>query len=140
MLAELKHSIRIHALVMQGPTPELAVYLIKVIDFLEDTDQTRREAEMAALSYKLIESVALHIQRSIDDRLRKLAAEGKPVPLQVQVRGDHLLVVVGQTRNLPDRIVAKNAVLKEVAECLRALAAHTGSKYPDITDSVGRIL
>lgn len=140
MLAELKHSIRIHTLIMQGPSPELAVYLLKVIDFLEDTDQARREAEMAVLAYKLIESSALHIQRSVDARLRKLAADNKPIPTQVQVRGDHLLVVVGQTRSLPDRILAKDTVLKEIADCLRALSAHTGSKYPDLTDSAGRIL
>lgn len=140
MLDELKHSIRVHTLVMQGPTPELAVYLIKVIDFLEDQDQIRRNAEMAHLAYRLVESTALHIQRSIDDRLRKLASEGKPIPQQVQVKGDHLLVVVGQTRSLPDRILAKVTVLREVADCLRALATYTGSKYPDITDTAGNVL
>ena len=37
-IGELKHSIRIHVLIMAGPSQQLCAFLVKVIDLVEDVD------------------------------------------------------------------------------------------------------
>lgn len=140
LLEELKHSIRIHLLIMQAPTPQLAVFLVKLVDFLEDTDPARKRAEMAKLMFSIVEAVALHVQQSIDARAQQAGAKGHQFPKQIQDKSDHLLVVLGKSRGLPDKIAAKSALLKEIAEALRGLSTYTKAKYPDITDIAGNIL
>lgn len=140
ILEELKHSVRIHLIVNAGATAQLAVFLVKIIDFLEDEDDVRRRAEMAKLSFAIVEAVALFVQQSIDQRASQAAAKGQVFPVQVQHKGDNLLVVVGKARQLPDKIVAKQGLLKEVAEALRSLTTYTKASYPEILDAKGNIL
>lgn len=140
LLEELKHSIRIHLLINQGPTPQLAVFLVKLVDFLEDPDPTRKKTEMGRLVFSLVESVAIHIQQSIDARAQQAAAKGHQFPKHIQDKSDHLLVVLGKSRGLPDKLAAKSALLKEIAEALRSLSTYTKARYPDITDIAGNIL
>ena len=135
-LAELKHSIRTHLVVMGGPTPQLAVFLTKIIDFLEDKNVERYCVEMARLSLVIVEAVALHVQQSIDAR----AAKDPNFPSSIRNKSDNLLVIVGKSRGLEDKMVAKGAILKEVAETLRALSTYTKSKYPSITTADGKLL
>ncbi len=139
-LEELKHSIRTHLLIMQGPTPQLAVFCIKLVDFLEDQDPDRRRSEMGKLSFAIAEAVAIHVQQSIDVRAQQATAKGHQFPQQVQHKSDHLLVVLGKSRSLPDKSAAKSALLKEIAEAMRSLSTYTKAKYPDITDTAGNIL
>lgn len=133
---ELKHSIRIHLLIMAGPSQQLCAFLIKTIDFIEDTDLSRRRNEMLALSFHIIEAVGIHVQKSIDLR----AAKAPEMPDHVKRRGDEILVIIGKSRGLPDKIVAKNAVLRTIAEALDALGSFMKSTYPTLFDSKGNPL
>ncbi len=139
-LTELKHSVHTHVVVMQGPTAQLAVFLLKVLDFIDDPDRERQQAEAVKLSYYIIEALAIYVQQVIDQRAAQAGPRGHAFPESVKIKGDQLLIVVGRSRSLPDKIVAKIAVLREIADCLRALAAHTGAKYPEIMDSEGHML
>lgn len=140
LLEEIKHSVRTHLVIMQGPTPELAVFLVKLIDFLEDQDSARRRSEMGKLAFAIVEAVALHVQKSIDSRAQQAVAKGQQFPKYIQDKSDNLLVIVGKSRGLPDKIAGKSAILKEIAEALRSLSTYTKARYPDITDLAGNIL
>lgn len=140
LLEELKHSIKMHLLIMQGPTPQLAVFAVKVIDFLEDDNIERKNAEMAKLAFAIIEALVIHVQQSIDIKAQQAVSKGSTFPPHIQQRADHLLVVLGKSRSLPDKIVAKSALLREIAEALRSLADYTKAKYPTLTDIVGNPL
>lgn len=139
-LKELKHSIRIHLLIMAGPTQQLTTFLIKMIDFFEDSDFERRNFEAMSLSYSIIEGIALYVQKSIDDRGEKTKSLGQLFPSDVQAASDNILVMVGKSRNLDDKKAAKHAVLKAMADALRALSGFTKAIYPDIYDSSGNLL
>lgn len=140
LLEELKHSIRMHLLIMQGPTPQLAVFAVKLIDFLEDDDVGRKNAEMAKLSFVIVEALVIHIQQSIDAKAQQAVIKGHIFPPHIQHRSDNLLVVLGKSRGLPDKIIAKNALLWEMAEALRSLSDYTRAKYPTLTDISGNPL
>jgi hypothetical protein len=139
-LDNLKHSIRTHLAIMQGPTPQLSAYLIKLIDLMEDTDQVRKASELDLLSFVLIEAVALYVHQSVNARAAQTKAKGRDFPASVVTSGDNLLVMVGKCRSLPDKLVAKLALCRAVAETLRSLSTFTNAKYPDITDINGNIL
>lgn len=123
--------------VMRGPTPQLAVLLIKVIDFLEDTDDERRQKEMAVLSFTIVEALVLQIGQLIERCAEK---DGPKFPAHLLAKSDGLLALLGKSRRLPDRLVAKDAVLRGIAEALRAFGAYAKVEYPTITDSKGNIL
>lgn len=136
MILELKHSIRTHMMMLGGPSPQLSVFLLKVVDFLEDADETRRNSEMANLAFAIVEAVALHVQQSVDAKSKK----DSELPKHISSKSDGLLVIIGKSRGLPDKIQAKEAVLKEVAEVLRSLSTYTKGKYPEITTASGVVL
>jgi hypothetical protein len=140
LLEELKHSIKTHLVIMNGPSQQLCVFLIKLIDLLEDQEPIRKRKEMEALIFAIVEAVALHVQDSVDVRGRQAAARGQTFPVHIQHQANNLLVIVGKSRGLPEKLVAKIAVLREVADTLRALSSFTKAKYPDITDVAGNIL
>ncbi len=135
-LIELKHSIHMHLVVMAGPTQQLCAMLLKIIDFIEDSDGDRRNKEVLELSYNIVEGLALYVQRSIDER----ADKAKDFPAHVRLISDNILVTVGKTRGLDNHVVAKNAVLSAVANALRGLGTFTKAKYPDIINSAGVVL
>lgn len=139
-LNELKHSIRTHLLIMAGPTQQLCAFLIKVVDFMEDTDAERKLTEMEALSFNIIEGMALYVQRSIDERVEKAKAAGTPFPDAVQQASDEIIVMVGKTRNHVDKNQAKYAVLQTVGAALKTLGGVTKVQYPQFTDCSGNVL
>lgn len=132
---ELKHSIQLHIILMTDMTKQLGQFLLKLIDFIDDNNITRRNAEMYKLSYLIIETLAVFVHQSIDDRADKAAEQGINFPPRIKQAGDNLLVVIGKTRGHDDKIVAKNIVLRAIADALRELSAFTKAKYPTITDS-----
>lgn len=137
---ELKHSIRMHLLIMAGPTQQLCTFLVKLIDFMEDDKKDRKEKEMLGLSYSIIEGLALYVQRSIDERATKAKSAGSMLPIDVAAASDEILVVIGKTRNLDDKRNAKYAVLRTVSEALKSLGNYTKAQYPQLTDADGGII
>lgn len=140
MLNELKHSVQLHVTLMNGPSQQLAAFLLKVIDFVEDHDEKRRDSEIGKLAYIIVESLAVFVQRSIDDRAQKAEAQDIKFPPRIKQAGDNLLVVIGKSRSHDDKIGAKNVVLRAIADALRELATFTKADYPTITDSQRREL
>jgi hypothetical protein len=149
---ELRHSIHLHLLIMNGPTQQLAVFLAKVLDFIPDPNDRQHdlvitpdvmaatEEEIKVLAFSIVEALALHIQRSVDDRAVRAQQSGNQFPMSVRQKGDEILVVVGKTRSSEDPIVAKNAVLKAMADALHALSSVTRAKYPGIRTARGVLL
>ena len=135
-IRELKHSVRIHLLIMAGPSPQLCAFLVKTIDFIEDVDIDRCRNEMLALSFHIVEAIGIHIQRSIDVRAAKVSG----MPEHVKRRSDEILVIIGKSRGISDKIAAKNAVLRAMAEALDALGSFMKTTYPTIFDSKGNQL
>lgn len=133
-LDELKHSIQTHIVLMNGMSIQLGQFLLKMVDFIEDPDQARRDAEMAKLAYIIIEAVAVFVHQSIDDRAQKAEQRNVDFPARTRQAGDNLLVVIGKTRSSTDRIGSKNIVLRAIADALRELSNFTKTKYPSITD------
>jgi hypothetical protein len=149
---QLRHSVHLHMMIMNGPTQQLAVFLAKALDFMPDYDDPTQEllytpealasvdAEMKVLAFSIVEAVALHIQRSVDDRAARAQQRGDKFPVAVRQKGDDILVVLGKNRSTEDQIAAKDTVLKAIAEALRALATVTRAKYPEIRNASGNVL
>lgn len=139
-LDELKHSIRIHLMIMNGPTQQLCSMLLKLPDILGDADTARRNREVTELAYLIIEGVALYVQRSIDERAERAMNQGHMFPQATKICGDNILVMIGTHRSSSDKITGKLAVLRSIAEALRGLSVFTKAIYPDIYDSNGNQL
>lgn len=133
MMQELKHSIQTHLTICGGPTPQLAVFLIKIVDLVEDEDAERKRIETNALAYAIAESVALHIQRHVDGIEDK--HKTNPLYQRVKQRADNILITMGQCRSAADKTAAKNAVLAAAAATIAELELLTGKKYPSLTNS-----
>lgn len=129
-LHELKHSIQTHVMILNGTTPTLSTFLIKLIDCLEDDDENRVIADILNLSYVIVEHMAIYIQQSLDMRDQK-----NELPSRVKQKRDDILVTIGKCKSLKDKVAAKNAVLSAASKAIRELGVHTRSKYPAITDS-----
>lgn len=153
-LRELKHSVQLHLLIHQGANPQLSVYGVKFVDFFDafyeilamnDVRQAREalqalELEIQQIAFNMVEALAIFVQRSIDDRKSKADAQKIDFPERIRQKSDELLILIGKSRGLPDKIAAKNAVLTGIADALRALSVFTKAKYPDIHDSAGNVL
>jgi|10_taG_2_1085330.scaffolds.fasta_scaffold00790_9 hypothetical protein len=142
---ELRHSVHLHLMIMNGPTQQLAVFLTKTLDLIPDPgeetyDFASNDVEMGILAYSIIEALALHVQRSVDDRAARAQQRGEKFPVSVRQKGDEILVVVGKTRSSGDQVTSKNAVLKAIADALHALATVTKAKYPEIRTARGQVL
>ena len=136
-LDELKHSIRMHLLVMQGPSQQLCAMLLKMPDIMGDEDTTRRDKEALELAFVIVEGLALYVQRYIDDKASHASNNNMEFPKNAKLAGDNILVAVGMFRNNEDKVQSKNAVLRSVSEALKALSASTNNTYPEIYDSNG---
>jgi len=151
-LAELKHSVYTHVTLQAGPSPQLSAFLVKLLDTTDDLcgiidgKQDREVAlkrineECALLAFHVIEALAVWLQRVVDDRKAKARSRGENFPENVQHCSDGLMVLVGRTRSFPDKLAAKNAVLRGIAEVLRALQTYTKSTYPEIRDVKNNLL
>jgi len=139
-LQELKHSIRVHMLMMNGPTQQLCTLMLKLPDLMGDADKDRRNNETKDLAFIIVEGLALYVQRSIDDRADRAQGKGEAFPKSIKEAGDKILVAIGQNRSSSDKIASKNAVLRSVADALRSLSTFTKAIYPDIYDSNGNQL
>lgn len=139
-IAELKHSIRIHLLVMAGPSQQLCAFLVKVIDLVEDEDIPRRKAETLQLAFNVTEAIAIHTQQAIDARNRVSKEKGIMMPENVRKHADEIMIAVGKARSHPNRIEAKNSILAAIGKALDALETFTKAIYPTIFDSAGNKL
>jgi len=152
-LKELKHSMQLHLMMYQGPNNQLCIYGLKSIDFIDKLylilamtpdkakeELEKLETEISSLAFSIVEALALFIQRSVDERKAKANNQGLEFPENIRQKGDEILVMLGKSRGLPDKIAAKNAVLKGMADTLRALSTFTKATYPDLRDSAGNVL
>lgn len=136
-LEELKHAIRVHVLIMNGPSQQLCVYCTKLIDILEESDMAKRNEELDILSYSITEAIALFLQTSIDQRLEKARSIGQAIPQHVKSSSDNIMITIGQSRGIEDKKMAKLSVLKSISAALKALSSFTKSVYPEILDVNG---
>jgi len=149
-LVELQHSVRTHIIVQAGPNPQLCVFLVKLLDIIDDLnvavheptgDETRGhikdmrlqrvEEECRTLAFCIIESLAVWLATSMDN---------KNLPAHAEDCGKQLLVLVAKARALDDKIAAKTLVLYGLADAMRVLKAHINVPYPDITDSKNNVV
>jgi len=142
-LVELQHSVRTHIIVQAGPNPQLCVFLVKLLDIIDDLnvavhepadkeDRLQRvEGECRTLAFCIIESLAVWLAQSMDD---------KNLPTHVEDCGKQLLVLVSKARALDDKIAAKTFILYGLADAIRVLKKHINVPYPDITDSKNNIV
>jgi len=129
-ILELKHSVNLHVNLCNGPTAELAMFMIKVVDFLEDNDKDRVELEIKQLAYLIIESLGVFLQRHIDKKLQNV----ENPPQSLLDASSNILVVIGKQKHNKDFLANKGLVLAAMAESLRELSKFTNSQYPPITD------
>lgn len=139
-LRELKHSIKVHVSIMAGPSQQLCALLVKLVDWIDDEDKQRREKEMLDLAFFIVEAAGIYIQQSIDVRAAKAMRDGNAMPESIRTKGDDILILIGQSKKLDDRIAAKHAILRGIAEALKALGSFTKVTYLPITDSDGNVL
>lgn len=132
MLEELKHSIKIHLLLMNGPSQQLCAFLIKLMDFVEDHDNKRKQEEIDLLSFSIIEGLAFYLHRYIDEQISK-----KDVPTYVKESSNNLLIKIGESRNLNNKIEAKYVVLSAISNSLKRLAEYSKSDYPRLFTAKG---
>ncbi len=135
MLEELKHSIRVYLLITRSPSPQLATFLMKIVDFLDDEDQERRRREMGKLALHIVVGSVLLVQKLMQHQMES-AADDPPLRL----RCDELIVAIGKTRRMDDPIAAKNFLLKTMADGLRELSGRSKITFPAIADCAGNPL
>ena len=139
-IGELKHSIRIHLLIMAGPSQQLCAFLVKVIDFVEDTDIERRRSETLQLAFNITEAIAIHVQQAIDGRNKISKEKGNPMSENIRKHADEIMIAVGKARSHSNKVEAKNSILQTIAKALDALGTFTKAIYPTIFDSAGNKL
>ena len=131
-LEDLKHSIRCHLLIMGGPSQQLCAFLVKTIDLLEDNDEERREEETSILSFSIIEAIALHVQKAIDERAKVAKEKENPMPENVRIYSDKILITIGKVRSHSNKLEAKQALLNIIGKSLDLLSTFTGAVYPTL--------
>jgi len=143
-LNDLQHSVYTHVMIQGGPNPQLCVFLTKLLDFMDDlyaanqssTDMDARiasvEAEVKALAFNIIESLAIWLATSVDD---------PKFSDHLQHQGRQLLILVAEARKLPDKLIAKDVVLRAIASMIRSLKVDNPKlAYPDIKDVRNNVL
>jgi len=134
-IKELKHSVKMHLLIMSGPSQQLSAFLLKLIDFLTDDDENRVVTEMNQLSLSIVEALALHVHTHIDKHQL-----GDKIPQPMRTRADEIIVTIGKVRSLEDKISSKYVILRAVATVLKQFGEFTHSNYPKMTDLQGNVL
>lgn len=139
-IEELKHSIRTHIVIMNGVTDQLCAYLLKLIDFLGESNIAAKEREIEHLSYSILEASAIYISGTIDSYATRYVTEGKEFPKTVKNKSDNVLVIIGSNRGNQNKLESKKAVLAAAADALNAFSEHTGMIYPKLVDIDGNQL
>jgi hypothetical protein len=117
-ISELKHSIIASVAICDGPTAQLALFLTKLIDFLEDTDIDRNTPEIEQLAYEIIVGVATYTHRHYVMLLKN------PHKQTISQAVDNILIAVQQSRKT-DYISGKELVLQSIAIASKELAPIT---------------
>jgi len=138
-LAELKHSIMTHLVIMGGPSQQLCAFLVKTIDFIEDSDDRRRSDEIMLLAYSIAEAIAVRIVQSIEAKVSKAERDIKNIPDQVWSSVNAILNKIDETRQMQDKCSAKALLLETVGHELDALGWLIGV-YPTIYNDKGQKL
>ena len=132
---ELKNSIKLHLSMAGGPSAELCMYTLKLIDFL---DEDPSDEEITNLSYSILKSVAL----KIGDTIEKYAEVDPQFPSATLEQGQVLkdwppAIAVGQPIDLIGPS-GNEPLLAEIAKTLDMLKEHTKIEYPPIRDVSGK--
>lgn len=138
-LAELKHSIMTHLVIMGGPSQQLCAFLVKTIDFIEDSDDRRRSDEIMLLAYSIAEAIAVRIVQSIETKVSMAERDMKNIPDQVWSSVKTLLDKIDETRQMQDKCSAKTILLETIGHELDALSWLVGA-YPTIYNDKGEKL
>lgn len=128
---ELKHSVKLHLDMAGGPSTELCVYLVKIIDFLNEPDEDHT-AEMNKISFAIVGSLSIAVFKSVVKRVND-SEEVSPALLKSAER----LMELTKDMNPPDPIVAKNLMLDALSDVLVGLNDITGIEYPEISHAGG---
>jgi len=135
-IQELKHSIKLHMSMAGGPSAELCIYTLKLIDFL---DEDPNDEEIMSLSCSILKSIAL----KIGDTVEKYAENDPQFPSatlkQGQVlKGCELFVIKNpeggnscQTNH--GEYGFYELLLAEIAKTLDMLKEYTKIEYPLIS-------
>jgi hypothetical protein len=140
LLDEVKHSLKTHMALMGGPTAQLCVFSIKIIDFLEDQNEEQKEREMADLSLSIVLALALYVNQALEGVEKQAVQEGKQFPPSLATASTNLLLIVARGRKSLDKLALKYEVLRVIASTLKDLGIYTNRTFPTITDRVGNPL
>ena len=132
-IQELKHSIKLHMSMAGGPSAELCIYTLKLIDFL---DEDPSDEEIMDLSYSILKSVAT----KIGDAVEKYADADPQFPFATLKQGQVLKGWGLKAVKLSS--LAKGGGNKslsaEIAKTLDMLKEYTKIEYPPIRDISGK--
>lgn len=134
---ELKHSVRTHILLMNGVNDQLGAFLLKLIDFITDSDEDRKQREIMQLAYTIAEAASIYASGVIDSHIQRNESEGRAVNAELKETNDEILVAIGKWRNKPDKKTAKDTVLRALSKSLAIFSSETGAQYPQIVDLDG---
>lgn len=131
-IAKLKSAIRTHMIVYNGPSQQLAAFMIKVIDFIEDDDEYRKTTEINNLSYIILESAAFYLVNFIHSN--------KERSHNLIDQSNELLVSIGKTRNIKGSQDAEQLMLYGIANLLRSMNKQFNVNYPAIKDHLNNTI
>ena len=125
-IQELKHSIKLHLSMAGGPSAELCMYTLKLIDFL---DEDPSDEEIADLSYSILKSVAI----KIGDTIEKYAEVDLQFPSATLKQAQ---VLKGRQSFTGEG--GNELLLAEISKSLDMLKEYTKIEYPPIRDVSGK--
>lgn len=134
---ELKHSIRTHIMLMNGVNEQLGAFLLKLIDFVTDADEDRKQREIMQLAYTIAEAASIYASGVIDSHIQRNETDGRSASVELKEANDNILVEIGRWRNKADKKMAKDNVLKALSNSLMVFSSETGGQYPQIVDLDG---
>ena len=129
-IQELKHSIKLHLSMAGGPSAELCMYTLKLIDFL---DEDPSDEEIADLSHSILKSVAL----KIGDTIEKYAEVDPQFPSAALKQAQVLKGRQSSTGSVVKED-SNELLLVEISKSLGMLKEYTKIEYPPIRDVSGK--
>ena len=101
-------------------TTELATYLLKLIDFIEDDDESRKQREIDNLSYLISTNAANRLIADISLHTGTLDAV-------TITSGDMLCATLNRVKVIPDKLAAKLAIDIHIKTVLHNLRHQQGN-------------